>query len=164
MSMGTLISDDEIFYTPFEPLQTHRFIMYIEGIPAFLIKAAKRPSLSNDVVNLDHINVRRKVKGKTSWQDINITLYDPIVPSGTQAVQEWIRLHHEAPTGRDGYSDFYKKDIVLNSLGPVGDKVQEWKIFGAFIVSVEYGQFNWESSGAMNIELTLSYDWALLNY
>lgn len=164
MAVGNLISDNEIFYTPFEPIQTHRFIMYIEGIPSFLIKAAKKPSLQNEPVQLDHINVRRKVKGKSTWNDINITLYDPIVPSGAQIVEEWIRLHHEAATGRDGYSDFYKKDIILNSLGPVGDKVQEWKIFGAFINSVDYGQMNWESGGVVNIEITLSYDWALLNY
>ena len=48
-----------------------------------------------------------------------VTLYDPIVPSGAQSVIEWIRLHHESVTGRDGYSDMYKKDITFNVLGPV---------------------------------------------
>ncbi len=38
---------------------------------------------------------------------------------------EWIRLGHESVTGRDGYSDFYKKDLTVNVLGPVGDKVEE---------------------------------------
>ena len=28
-------------------------------------------------------------------------------------------------TGRDGYSDFYKKDLTVNVLGPVGDIVSE---------------------------------------
>jgi hypothetical protein len=41
---------------------------------------------------------------------------------------EWVRLHHESVTGRDGYSDFYKKEITFNSLGPVGDKVEEWTL------------------------------------
>ena len=29
---------------------------------------------------------------------------------------EWIRLHKESVTGRDGYSDFYKKEITFNLL------------------------------------------------
>ena len=41
--------------------------------------------------------------------NLAITLYDPVVPS---VVMEWVRLHHESVTGRDGYSDFYKKDII----------------------------------------------------
>jgi hypothetical protein len=46
---------------------------------------------------------------------------------------EWVRLHHESVTGRDGYSDFYKKDLTFNVLGPVGDIVSEWVIKGALI-------------------------------
>ena len=69
----------------------------------------------------DRLNLRDKVL-KT------MTLYDPITPSGAQAVMEWIRLHHESVTGRDGYSDFYKKDLTINVLGPVGDIVSEWII------------------------------------
>ena len=50
---------------------------------------------------------------------------------------EWVRLHHESVTGRDGYSDFYKKDITFNSLGPVGDKVEEWTLKGGNIFSLK---------------------------
>ncbi len=39
-------------------------------------------------------------------------------PSGAQSVMEWARLAHESVTGRDGYSDFYKKDLTLDILGP----------------------------------------------
>ena len=46
---------------------------------------------------------------------------------------EWVRLSHESVTGRDGYSDFYKKDIRFNALGPVGDIVEEWALKGAYI-------------------------------
>ncbi len=42
---------------------------------------------------------------------LEITLYDPIVPSGAQSVMEWVRTSHESLTGRDVYADFYKKDI-----------------------------------------------------
>ena len=76
-------------------------------------------------VQLNHINVARYVKGKTLWNTIQMTLFDPITPSGAQAVMEWVRLHHESVTGRDGYSDFYKKDLTIDVLGPVGECVPD---------------------------------------
>jgi hypothetical protein len=36
-------------------------------------------------------------------------------------------------TGRDGYAEFYKKNIDFYMLGPVGDKIEQWKLKGAFI-------------------------------
>jgi hypothetical protein len=113
---------------------------------------------------LDHINVERKLKGKTRWQDVTITLYDPVVPSGAQAVMEWVRLHHESVTGRDGYSDFYKKDLVFNTLGPVGDKVEEWTLKGAFISAATFGDMDWATEDPVNIELTIKYDYAILQF
>ena len=162
--MPDLIDPSEIMFTPFEPKVKHRFIMYIEGVPAYLIKAAARPQLTFEEIALDHINVKRYVKGKGDWQTLAITLYDAIVPSGAQAVMEWVRLHKESVTGRDGYSDFYKKDITINVLGPVGDKVEEWTLKGAWIQEANFGEMAWETNEPMDITLTLRYDYAILQF
>ena len=162
--MPDLIDPSEIMFTPFEPKVKNRFIMYIEGVPAYLIRAAARPQLSFEEIVLDHINVKRYVKGKGAWDELEITLYDPIVPSGAQAVMEWVRLHKESVTGRDGYSDFYKKDITINVLGPVGDKVEEWTLKGAMIQSANFGDMDWSVSEPAEITLTLRYDYAILQF
>ena len=162
--MAELLSSSEIFYTAYEPKMANRFIMYIEGIPAYLVKAASRPSIDQGEVVLDHINVERKLKGKSRWQDVTVTLYDPVVPSGAQAVMEWVRLHHESVTGRDGYSDFYKKDIRFHTLGPVGEVVEEWILKGAFCTNASFGDMDWTSDTPANISLTISMDYAILNY
>jgi hypothetical protein len=138
--------------------------MYIDSIPSYFIKKAKTPSITFTDIKLDHINVYRKIKGKGEWQDITISLYDPIAPSGAQAVMEWVRLSHESVTGRDGYSDFYKKDISLNTLGPVGDIVGEWVIKGAYVKSADFGEYNWAEDQYISLELTLAYDYAVLNF
>ena len=98
------------------------------------------------------------------WQTLDITLYDPIVPSAAQAVMDWVRLHHESVTGRDGYSDFYKKNITFNVLGPVGDVVEEWELKGAFIQSANFGDLAFDSSDPVEISLTLRYDYAILKF
>ena len=122
-------------------------------------------TLNQGVVNLNHINLQRYVKGKSVWGTISMTLFDPISPSGAQAVMEWVRLHHESVTGRDGYSDFYKKDLTLNVLGPVGDVVSEWIIKGAQIVDANFGDYSWdEENAAQNIQMTLQPDYCILNF
>jgi hypothetical protein len=138
--------------------------MEINGIESYIIKTASRPTFTSEIVELDHINVKRKIKGKSNWDDMNITLYDPIVPSGAQQVMEWIRTSHESLTGRDGYAAFYKKDITFYLLGPVGDKVEQWSIKGAFITSANFGELDWASNDPVSIELTLTFDYAVLEY
>ena len=160
-----ILSSADMFYTAYEPKLQNRFIFYIDGIPAYLIKSADKPKYTAEEVVLDHINVKRKVKGKSDWSPISCTLYDPVTPSGAQAVMEWVRLHHESVTGRDGYSDFYKKDLTLNVLGPVGDIVSEWIMKGAFITSANFGDYSWdEESAAQNIEITVQPDYCVLNF
>ena len=162
--MATLIDANQAMFTPFEPKLKNRFVMSVDGIPAYLIKTTARPTISFEEVELNHMNVKRFVKGKATWDTIEMTLYDPVVPSAAQAVMEWVRLHHESVTGRDGYSDFYKKDITFNTLGPVGDKVEEWTLKGAFISAATFGDMDWATEDPVNIELTIKYDYAILQF
>tara|TARA_R110000868_G_scaffold168808_2_gene403645 strand:+ start:5615 stop:6103 length:489 start_codon:yes stop_codon:yes gene_type:complete len=160
-----VLSPNEIFFTAFEPKVANRFIMYVDGIPSYMIKRIAPVSVDMGEIILNHINVYRKIKGKAKWADMSMTLFDPITPSGAQAVMEWVRLHHESVTGRDGYSDFYKKDVTIDILGPVGDIVSEWIIKGAFIKTANFGEYNWDTeAAAINIEVTLGMDYCILNY
>ena len=164
--MADLLQSNEIFFQSFEPKVQNRFIMYLDGIPSFLIRKTDRPKITGDAKILDHINIQRKYRGKSKWNDISVELYDPIVPSGAQAVMEWIRLHHESVTGRDGYADFYKKDVTINVLGPVGDKVEEWTLKGAFISGeTNFGSLDWTNDGDfIPITLQLSMDYCILQF
>jgi len=139
-------------------------VMEIDTIPSYLVKAMNRPTVQFETISLDHINVKRKLQGKADWQDLTITLYDPIVPSAAQKVMDWIRLGHESITGRRGYADFYKKDITFYLLGPVGDKIEQWTLKGAFIQQANFGELDFSSNEVATIELTLSYDYAILEF
>ena len=160
-----ILNPNEIFFTAFEPKQTNRFILYMDGVPSYLVKGVGAVSLTQTAVALNHINVQRYVKGKTIWNTIQFTMYESITPSGAQAVMEWVRLGHESVTGRDGYSDFYKKDITFYVIGPVGDIVSEWIIKGAVITAATFGEYNWDDDGSIvNIQVTVQPDYCILNY
>ena len=157
-------STNQMMFTAFEPKLQNRFLMKIDGIPSYLIKKISRPSISFGEIVLDHINVKRKIKGKANWENVTAELYDPVTPSGAQSVMEWVRLSHESVTGRDGYSDFYKKDITVQTLGPVGDVVEEWIMKGAYVQSANFGDMDWTSEAPANISLTIVMDYAILNF
>jgi len=162
--MATLIDANQAMFTPFEPKLKNRFVMSIDGIPAYLIKTAGRPSISFEEVELNHLNVKRFVKGKATWETVEVSLYDPVVPSAAQAVMEWVRLSHESVTGRDGYSDFYKKDVLIKVLGPVGDVVEQWTLKGAWIQAANFNDLDFSSSDPAEISVTLRYDYAILEF
>jgi hypothetical protein len=160
-----ILDQNQIFFTAFEPKQTNRFVLYMDGVPSYLVKGVSAINLSQTAVALNHINVQRYVKGKTIWNTISFTLYDAITPSGAQAVMEWVRLGHESVTGRDGYSDFYKKDLTFNVIGPVGDIVSEWIIKGAVITSANFGDYSWDDDGTIvGLTVEVQPDYCVLNY
>jgi len=160
-----IINANDVFFTAFEPKQENRFLMLIDGIPSYQVKGVGAVSLTQGTVTLNHINVQRYIKGRTVWNTISFTLFDAITPSGAQAIMEWVRLHHESVTGRDGYSDFYKKDLTFNVLGPVGDVVSEWIIKGAMITQASFGDYSWDSdNAAQEISMTVQPDYCILNF
>ena len=163
--MADILSQNDIFFRAFEPKTKNRFIMDIDGIPSYFVKTMNRPQITFEEIELNHINVKRYLKGKATWEPLEVSLYDPIVPSGAQAVMEWVRLHHESVSGRDGYSDFYKKEISFQLLGPVGDVVEEWKLIGAFIQTANFNDLDFANgTDVADISLTLRYDYAILEY
>ena len=103
-----VLDPNEIMFKAFEPKVQNRFVMLIDNIPSFMVKNVKAPTFTDNVIKLDHINSYRKIRGKREWDDMTMTLYDPVTPSGAQAVMEWARQGYESVTGRAGYSDFYK--------------------------------------------------------
>ena len=148
----------------FEPKRKNRWVLMIEGIDAYILKTAARPQISTEEVAIPFINSTRYLAGKTTFGQMNVTLHDPIAPSGAQQVMEWVRLHFESVSGRSGYADFYKRDIQLKMLDPVGTVVELWDIKGAFIMEANFNEVTYEDGAPVEISLTLRYDNCVLQY
>ena len=148
----------------FEPKRKNRWVLMIEGIDAYILKTAARPQISTEEVAIPFINSTRYLAGKTTFGQMNVTLHDPIAPSGAQQVMEWVRLHFESVSGRSGYADFYKRDIQLKMLDPVGTVIELWDIKGAFIMEANFNDVSYEDGAPVEISLTLRYDNCVLQY
>jgi hypothetical protein len=159
-----LLDVSDMVATKFQPIAKRHFILAIEGIDAFLIKTGARPTHSTEKVDINWINQQRKVAGKTTFPPLNITLYESVAPSGAQQVMEWLRLCYESVSGRAGYADFYKRDIQIKMLDPIGNVIQLWDIKGAFVTEANFGDLTYDGSDLMEIQLTIEYDNYVLQF
>ena len=162
--MAETLSVAEMLPNKFEPKRQFRWVFAIEGIDAFLMKGAARPTISTNEVELPFINHTRYLAGRTTFGTMGVTLYDPIAPSGAQQVMEWLRTHFESVSGRAGYADFYKRDCQIKLLDPIGSVVELWDVKGAFITEANYGDLSYDSNDASEISLTLRFDNCVLQY
>ena len=162
--MSEVLDVSSLLPNRFEPKRKNRWVLQIEGIDAFLLKTAQRPTITTDEVEMPFVNSRRYIATLTKFSEMNVTLYDAIAPSGAQQVMEWIRLHFESVSGRAGYADFYKRDVQLKLVDPVGTVIELWDIKGAFIKSATFGDLTYEDGTPTEIALTLRYDQAVLQY
>jgi hypothetical protein len=162
--MAEVLEVQQLLADTFEPKRKFRWLLAINGIDAFTAKTAARPQITFDETVIDYINVKRYLSGKATWQPLNITLYDPIVPSAAQKVAEWIRLDFENVTGRMGYAQFYKKTINLKLLDPVGAVVEDWELQGTWIQDANFNDLDYSVSDPVDIALILRFDQAVLQF
>ncbi len=162
--MADTLSVSEMLPNKFEPKRKFRWVFAIEGIDSFLMKTAARPTINTPEQEINYINSKRYIAGKTTFDTISVTIHDPIAPSGAQQVMEWVRTHFESVSGRAGYADFYKRDIQLKMLDPVGTVVELWDIKGAFLTAADFGSLDYGANDPSEISLTIRFDNCVLQY
>jgi hypothetical protein len=156
--MTEILDTQSLLGQSFEPKRKFRWILSIDGIDAFTCKSTARPTYTTEPVEMGFVNMTRYVAGKTKVGTTSLTLYDPIDPSGSQKVMEWVRLHFDPATGRAAYQNFYKKDITLKMLDPVGAVVEQWTGYGGFITEANFGDLDYLAGEVAEIAITVQCD------
>ena len=146
---------------PYEPLRKNRFILRFPdelGIQEWWVSTTSRPKYTSQEVEIPFLNTSTYVVGRFNWDSISVTFRDPIGPSATQALMEWVRLHSESVTGRQGYAAGYKKDVELELLDPTGVVIEKWILQGTMLTSVNFNDLDYGSSDVADINATLRFD------
>ena len=162
--MAETLSVTDMLPNKFEPKRNYRWVLAIEGIDAFLVAKANRPTITLTDKKIDFINSYRRVSGKLEFGDLSVTLHDPIAPSGAQQVMECIRTHYESVSGRAGYADFYKRDIQLKMLDPIGTVVELWDIKGCLLTNINFQTLDYGSDDVQMIDMTIKFDNCVLQF
>ncbi len=160
--MAEQLDITQMLANQYEPKRAFRWILELDGIDSFTAKTASRPSINQEEIKIDWINLHRKLAGKSTWQDIDIELHDPIAPSQTQKVLDWLRLVVDWNTGRMGYASVYKKNFYLKMLDPAGNVVEKWKCVGAWPKNIVFGNLDYAQNETLTVKFTVVSDfWAL---
>lgn len=129
----------------YEPLRKHRWILCIEGVDSFFMKKVELPSLSlNAVHKSDFIAGRNPSCPAYETSEMSFIMYDPIAPSGTQQITEWVsdsKLNH-------GW-----RSAEFKMIDPLGVVIEKWEM-DLIITSFQMSEFNYDRSDA--VEITVS--------
>ena len=152
---------------PYEPKRQNRFILRFPstlGINEWFVESTSRPKMTIGATEIQFLNTSTWVAGRFNWGEISVKFRDPIGPSASQALMEWVRLCAESVTGRMGYAAGYKKNIDLELLDPTGVVVEKWILEGAWLSSVDFGSLGYSTDGIAEINATLRPDRCILVY
>jgi len=150
----------------YEPKRINRFFAEFAdelGIEVWKIQKFKRPSMKINSVQIQFMNEQNYVAGRYNWEEMQLTFLDPIGPSTSQQLMEWVRLHAESLTGREGYAAGYKKNILLKAVDPTGVEVEKWTLEQCMVTGIDFGENSYEDDGLTTIQLTLQPWRCILN-
>ena len=151
----------------YELLRKNRFLLRFPsdlGIQEWWVSNCSRPSINQTATEIPFLNTSNYVLGRYTWDEINLTLREPIGPSASQAVMEWVRLHSESVTGRQGYAVAYKRDLILEMLDPTGTTVSQWIIKESMITSAKFSALDYSGDDLATIDLTIRPFYCILCY
>jgi len=152
---------------PYELKRKNRWLIKFPselGIQQWWLASAARPSISQNEVEIEFLNTSTWVIGRFTWDSIDVTFRDPIGPSASQAIMEWVRLHSESITGRQGYASTYMKDLYIEMLDPTGVVVEKWELQDTMLTNVGFGDLAMSDDGIAEITGTLRFPRAILLY
>ena len=152
---------------PYEPKRNNRFILRFPstlGINEWFVETAARPHITINSVEIPFLNTSTYVAGRFNWGEINVTFRDPIGPSASQALMEWVRLCAESVTGRMGYAAGYKKNIDLEMLDPTGVVVEKWILEGCMITKSAWDNVSYSDDKLAGLDVTMQMDRCILVY
>jgi hypothetical protein len=149
----------------YEPKRKNRWLFRFPselGIQEWWLASGARPSIEQNEVEIPFLNTSTWVIGRFVWSSIDLTLRDPIGPSASQAIMEWVRLHSESITGRQGYAAGYKKNVDVEMLDPTGVVIEKWQLQGTMLTNVSFGDLSMDDDAIADITATLRFDRAIL--
>jgi len=164
-----------------EPKRQYRFIISGDGLVNeggkendgiwWYALSVTKPSLTINSTEHQLINHTFKFPTTGVWNDISISIidYDTV---GKSLYDSLAGIGFYPPDidfkGKtDGISKALNAtragDVEIQQLDAAGDIIETWTLKGAFITSINFGELSYDSENFVKIDLTIKYDWAVLN-
>ena len=159
-----------------EPKRKYRFTVLITGTDEvgvmWFAKGINKPEISVEATEHKYLNHKFHFPGTVSWNDVSLTLVDPVSPDAAQITAEMLfNSGYEGPGQLKGSAP--KTNSKANSVGAVGEVVitvidsegkplETWRLKNAFITKVAYGELAYGDDELSEVTIDFKYDWAEL--
>ena len=133
-------------------------------------KKVSKPNFSITESKHSFLNHNYYWPGRVEWQEISLTLVDPVSPDAVSKTNQIIaKMGYAIPTGttEDDMASMSKgksKDalgvVKISQLDAGGKEIEIWTLQSAWVKTVKFGELSYEDDNLIEIELVLRYDWA----
>jgi len=163
-----------------EPKRQFRWLLYIAGMPQFIVKNVKKPSFSVGEINHDFLNYKFYYPGRVEWATVDVTIVDPVQPDSTASLikileaagyvlpDKFTSQPNEPRTiSKKAFVDGLGGQIQLVQFGAntgaqEENVIEKWTLNNPFLTNVDFGSLDYGSDELVDISMTIRYDWATL--
>ena len=157
-----------------EPKRKFRWLLYWSGVPQFVIKSVKKPAYTVATTAHQFLNYEFNYPGRVTWDDISITIVDPVNPDSTKSLYKILENsgyvipsnYNEAVAAtisKKGMVDALGTEIKLSQLDADGTvPIETWIIKNPLITSVDFDTLDYSADELLNITIGIKYDYATI--
>ena len=156
-----------------DPKRKFRFTVEIQGIDApgatvWWAKTVSKPAFQIAAAEHKYLNHTFYYPGSVTWQDVSMTLVDPVDPDMTATLSAIIvESGYTPPTDQNTLTTMSKAksagalgSVIITQIDHDGKPLETWTLWNAFITEVKYGDLGYGEDELTELTLTLKYDWA----
>jgi len=131
-------------------------------------KKVQKPNFS--VAEVKHVFLGHTFyyPGKTEWQEITMTLVDPVTPNAMAILS---KIHEDSGyqlpkadgdlvTQSKSKSNSALGSVVIKQIDAEGNAVETWTLKNPFLKKVSFSDLDYENDDLTTVDLSFRYDWA----
>jgi hypothetical protein len=155
-----------------EPKRQYRWVLQFGAVPKWMIKSVDKPVATVSSQAHKYFGHTYNYPGTVTWNDINMTLVDPVEPDAVSTMATLLRQGGYNPPNSDSATLIsISKNNAVASLGIInivhlnaaGSAIETWSLTNPIFTSIDFGgNLSYENEGLLELKLTVKYDWAQL--
>jgi len=151
-----------------EPKRNFRFLMYLNGIPQWVIKKTGKPTFKLGEAKHEYLNHTFYYPGRLEWDKITVELVDPVAPDASSRLMEILfDSGYNFPQNANQTTTVSKAravnalgNVQIDQIGAEGQTVEAWVLKNAWITSAKFGDLDYKSDDLTGLSLEIRFDWA----
>tara|TARA_R110002020_G_scaffold9035_12_gene36200 strand:- start:1229 stop:1816 length:588 start_codon:yes stop_codon:yes gene_type:complete len=158
-----------------DPKRKFRFTVEIQGVQSaqggatlWYAKTCSKPSFQIASTEHKYLNHTFWYPGAVTWQDVSITLVDPVDPDMAATLSDIVvQSGYTPPTDANSLTTMSKAksagalgSVIITQIDHDGNPLETWTLWNSFLTEVKYGDLAYGDDALTEMSITLKYDWA----